>query len=100
MKKIALITALVIVAVLVVLNIKKSGTETTSYTEKFAPNSVAYFVCKSDGVKEGNICSKCEALFRDSDSKRKDLSITSDEGLIKYVGTQNKDCVNKLQGGN
>jgi predicted RND superfamily exporter protein len=101
MKKIY-ITALVIVLFLVVFLLANNNkkTEVDFYVSKFAPNSLAYFVCRSEGMQEGNKCKVCEDIFKDTDSKRKELNIETDIQLIEKVKEINADCVSKAQGGN
>jgi hypothetical protein len=101
MKKIyitALVIVLIIITILLVNSNKK--TEIDFYVSKYSPNSLAFFVCKSEGIVEGNKCKICEDIFREIDNKRSELEIKSDLQLIEKVKEKNADCVNKAQGGN
>jgi agmatine/peptidylarginine deiminase len=104
MKKPVIIAALVIVAILVLIIANSKKNITNSYTDimvnQYAPNSIAYFICKSEGNKEDNACGKCEKLYQETTLKKVELKITNDLELIAYVMSQNKDCVNQAQGGN
>jgi hypothetical protein len=101
MKKIY-ITALVIVilVVIILLSSNKPKTETDFFVSKYSPNSMAFFVCKAEGMVDGNKCKVCEGIFKDIDSKRQELKIENDLQFIAKVKEQNADCVNKVQGGN
>ena len=57
MKKIyitALVIVLIIITILLVNSSKK--TEVDFYVSKYSPNSLAFFVCKSEGIVEDNKC--------------------------------------------
>ena len=102
MKKIY-ITALVIVLLIVIvifisLSNKSNGTD--YFVSKYSPNSLAYFVCKSKGLVEGNTCKICEDIFIDINNRRQELKIENDLQFIEKVKEVNGDCVSKAQGGN
>jgi len=103
MKRPVIIAALVgIVLAIIIINIYNSNKNSSDdfYISMYAPNSMAYFICRSEGLKEGNKCSKCEELFKNTDSKKAEYKISTERELIEYVKSQDMDCVNSEQGGN
>ena len=55
MKKIyitALVIVLIVITVIIINSDKKA--ESDYFVSKYSPNSLAYFVCKSKGLIEGN----------------------------------------------
>lgn len=101
MKKIY-ITALVIVLIVIIVIIVNSNKKVESdyFVSKYSPNSLAYFVCKSKGLVEGNTCKICEDLFMDINNRRQELKIENDIQFVAKVKELNGDCVSKVQGGN
>ena len=102
MKKYSIIAALVIVALIIIISfvIRKPGNEPDFLITKYAPNSLAFFICRSEGVKDGNTCSICENLYQAAYDRREELKITNDLDLINYIKSQDKDCVSNVLGGN
>lgn len=96
----ALVIVLVIISLIVILSNQNKKSETDFYVSKYSPNSLAYFICRSEGLKPGNKCELCENFFKDFDSRREELKITSDLQLIQLVREKDIECVNEVQGGN
>jgi hypothetical protein len=103
MKKFGIIfAALAIVTLVIVISVsgQNQNVQLDFFVSKLSPNSAAYFVCKTDGMKEGNKCSICEEAFQKANDQRDKLGIKNDLDLIAYVKGIDKDCVNFSQGGN
>lgn len=96
----ALVIVLVLVSIVVILSNQNKKSTVDFYVSKYSPNSLAYFICKSEGMKDGNKCQFCENLFSDFDSRRTELKITTDQQLIDLVRAKDIECVNEVQGGN
>lgn len=95
----ALVIVLVVIIVIFVNNLNKTN-GADYFVSKYSPNSLAYFVCKSKGLIEGNTCKICEDIFIDINNRRQELKIENDIQFVEKVKEVNGDCVSKVQGGN
>jgi hypothetical protein len=96
-----ILTALTITSFLLIYRGKSNNLENIDfYVSKFAPQSLAYFDCKTKGMTENSLCAQCEQLFNDTFSKQKELSLNDTQQVIAYVKNLNNSCVNLKQGGN
>jgi len=96
----ALVIVLVLISLVIILSNQNKKSSVDFYVSKYSPNSLAYFICRSEGLKEGNKCQLCENFFSDFDSRRDELKITTDQQLIDLVRAKDIECVNEVQGGN
>ena len=86
-------------AVLALIYLRSSVAPDTGmqfYLAKYAPASAGYRSCLTDGLQAGNSCDKCEALYDQTWLERKSLNIATDNDLIAYMLSQDKDCVNPV----
>lgn len=101
--KIIIIVVLILAALIttyVIVTGNSNSDNLDYFVSKYSPNSLAYFNCKAEGLKEDSICGKCEQLFNEADLNRKEYNINNDADLVEFVRSKNKDCVNLTSGGN
>ncbi len=97
---IVILAALLVTIILLFNRSKNSNIKYDFYISKYAPQSVAYFDCKTNGMVDGGICAICEQHYIDAYNNTAELNLSTDELVLNYVKSQSLDCVNSQQGGN
>ena len=108
-RKTLLLAVTFIAALIVILLLINKGKSTeindfNFYVSKYAPQSLGYFRCTTEGIVEGNLCDTCEKYYQEAVAKIGTGSGAEGDPtysqVVNYVKSQDLNCVNHSQGGN